>query len=134
MAPVRDNHRAPAKIGRNAMHSLHRRNAVSQRHLVWLLWLMLLLPVAQVTASWHALSHVETDASGARDPRHALHLTHCDLCLTAAAVDGGVPLAEPPALKPGVARHEVPQTAPVAFWVASPARAYLSRAPPIASC
>ena len=115
------------------MHSLHCRNTVSQRHLAWLLWLMLLLPVAQVTASWHALSHAEADASGARDPRYAPHLTHCDLCLTAAAIDGGMPLGEPPLLSQEVTRQERPRVTPVTFWVASPARAYLSRAPPIAS-
>lgn len=114
------------------MHSLPRRNTVSQRHLAWLLWLVLLLPVAQVAASWHALSHAETDASATRNPRHALHLTHCDLCLTAAAIDGGTPLVEPPSLSPEVTRHERPRTTPVSFWVASPASAYLSRAPPIA--
>jgi hypothetical protein len=94
---------------------------------------MLLLPVAQVAASLHALSHAETDASRAHDPRHALHLTHCDLCLTAAAIDGGAPLSEPPSLGREVTRLELPRAALVTFWVASPARAYLSRAPPIAS-
>ena len=111
------------------MHSLRSRT-VSQRHLAWLLWLMLLLPVAQVAASLHALSHAETDASRARE--HALHLTHCDLCLTAAAIDGGAPLSEPPSLGREVTRLELPRAALVTFWVASPARAYLSRAPPIA--
>ncbi len=94
---------------------------------------MLLLPVAQVTASWHALSHAQADASGARDPRYAPHLAHCDLCLIAAAIDGGMPLGEPPLLRQEVSRQERPRAAPVTFWVASPARAYLSRAPPIAS-
>lgn len=114
------------------MHSLPRHNTVSQRHRAWLLWLVLLLPVAQVAASWHALSHAKTDLSDARDPRDALHLTHCDLCLTAAAIDGGTPLVEPLSLSPGVTRHEPPRTTPVTFWVASPASAYDSRAPPIA--
>ncbi len=114
------------------MHSLRSR-IVLQRHFAWLLWLMLLLPVAQVAASWHALTHVSVDAGAARDPQHAPHLAHCDLCLTAAAIDSGAPLAEPLSLKAEVARHELPQTAAIACWVASPARAYLSRAPPIAS-
>ena len=114
------------------MHSTRIRT-VSQRHLGWLLWLMLLLPVAQVTASWHALSHVAIDASAAGDPQHAPHLTHCDLCLTAAAVDGGVPLVAASSLMLDAIGHELPQAALVALWVASPARAYLSRAPPIAS-
>jgi len=114
------------------MHSTRIRT-VSQRHLGWLLWLMLLLPVAQVTASWHALSHVAIDASAASDPQHAPHPTHCDLCLTAAAVDGGAPLAAASLLALDAVRHELPQATHVTLWVASPAQAYLSRAPPIAS-
>ena len=114
------------------MHSTRIRT-VPQRHLVWLLWLVLLLPVAQVTASWHALSHVAIDASASSDPQHAPHLAHCDLCLTAAAVDGGAPLIAVSSLTPEAIRHALPQAALVMFWVASPARAYLSRAPPFAS-
>jgi hypothetical protein len=115
------------------MRSLPRRNTVSQRHLAWLLWLLLLLPVAQVTASWHALSHAETDAGDVGDSRYSLHLTHCDLCLTAAAIAGGTPLGEPPSLSPGAIRFERPRTTRFSFWVAPPASAYLSRAPPVAS-
>jgi hypothetical protein len=120
-------------MGPIAMHTPHRRNTVSQRHLAWLLWIMLLLPVAQVTASWHALSHVEANAIGAHSPRHAPHLTPCDLCLAAAAIDGGMPLGESPSLTHEVPRQQRPGATPIALWVASPARAYLSRAPPIAS-
>jgi hypothetical protein len=114
------------------MHATRFRTA-PQRHFVWLLWLMLLLPVAQVTASWHALSHAGVEAGAARDPQHAPHAAHCDLCLTAAAVDGGVPLVASPSLTPEAIRHALPRAALAAFWVASPAQAYLSRAPPIAS-
>ena len=121
-----------AKIAFVAMHATRFRT-VPQRHFVWLLWLMLLLPVAQVTASMHALSHAGTDASGTRDPRHAPHPVHCDLCLTAAAVDGGVPLVAPPSLTPEAIRHELPRAVLVTLWLASPAQAYLSRAPPVAS-
>lgn len=39
-----------------AMHAPPPRT-VPQCRLVWLLWLALLLPIAQVTATWHALSH-----------------------------------------------------------------------------
>jgi hypothetical protein len=116
------------------MHASRLRTA-ARRHLVWLLWLMLLLPAAQVAASWHALSHAGTNApSGAPDPRHAPHVAPCDLCLTGAAIDsGGAPLA--PTLLPAVAgvRQALPQTALVTVRAASAAHAYLSRAPPIAS-
>ena len=61
----------------------------------WLLWLALLLPIAQAMAGVHALSHVGDN----RDDGIA-HLVHCDLCLTAADLAGGAPAAEsgpPPA-------------------------------------
>ncbi len=112
-----------------------RLRTASQRHLVWLLWLMLLLPAAQVAASWHAVSHSGMNAlSDAPGPQHAPHVAHCDLCLTGAAIDsGGAPHAE--TLLPALAgvRHESPRTALVTVRAASAAHAYLSRAPPIAS-
>jgi hypothetical protein len=119
-------------MGLAAMHP-NRFRTVPQRHLVWLLWLVLLLPVAQVTASWHAMSHVAIEAGGASDPQHAPHQNHCELCLTAAAVDGGVPLVASSSLALEAIRHALPRVALVALWVASPAQAYLSRAPPVAS-
>ena len=94
---------------------------------------MLLLPVAQVAASWHALSHAGMNAPGARDAQHAPHVTHCDLCLTGAAIDTGAPLAEALWLAAGVVGHELPRAVLVTVWAASVAHAYLSRAPPIAS-
>ena len=114
------------------MHA-SRIRTVSRRRFVWLLWLALLLPIAQFAATWHTLSHTGPDSSGGADGRHALHPTHCDLCLIAAAVDGGAPLAEPPSLTHPTTRHELPQTAFGGGWVASPAQAYRSRAPPLAS-
>ena len=45
----------------------------------WLLWLALLLPIAQAMAGVHALSHIDD-----RQGEGIAHLVHCDLCLTAA--------------------------------------------------
>lgn len=59
-----------------------RRNARS-----WLLWLALLLPIAQALAGVHALSHV----TGERQDDGIVHLVHCDLCLTAADLVSGGP-------------------------------------------
>lgn len=62
----------------------------------WLLWLALLLPVAQAMAAAHALSHLD----GSRQDDGISHLVHCDLCLTAADLASGAPAAEsgpPPA-------------------------------------
>ncbi len=57
----------------------------------WLLWLALILPIAQAMAGVHALSHL----TGERQDEGLAHLVHCDLCLTAADLAGGAPAAEP---------------------------------------
>jgi len=102
-----------------------------QRRLVWLLWLALLLPIAQAAAMSHALSHAVADGDDDHD-RQAVHQTHCDLCLTAAALSGGALPEQRPSLPHPVARHVAPQVAAGGVWFALPPRAYLSRAPPIA--
>jgi len=114
------------------MHA-HRSRAVPRRRLAWLLWLALLLPTAQGAASWHALSHAIGDAGSAGDIKHAPQLHHCDLCLTAASIGGAAPASEPPSLKAVALRHDLPRFALLTLRVASPAHAYLSRAPPFAS-
>ena len=106
---------------------------VSQRRFTWLLWLALLLPVAQLAASWHVVSHVGSEAGGEAAGKQAAHPTHCDLCLTAAAIGSGAPVASVPALVHPAVRHVAPSIAFVGVWLASPARAYRSRAPPVAS-
>ena len=106
---------------------------VSQRRFTWLLWLAMLLPVAQLAASWHVLSHVGSEAGGEAAGKQAAHPTHCDLCLTAAAIAGGALVASLPALLHPAVRHLAPSIAFVGVWLASPVRAYRSRAPPVAS-
>jgi hypothetical protein len=69
----------------------------------WLLWLALLLPIAQAMAGVHALSHV-----GDRQDDGIAHLVHCDLCLTAADLGAGAPAAEPVVLAVGSATHAAP--------------------------
>ena len=105
----------------------------SHRRFTWLLWLALLLPLAQAAANWHALSHVSLDGVADSDGKQALHQTHCDLCLTAAAVSGGALIGGPQVLPHRVATHEAPQHASGSVWIALPARPYESRAPPFAS-
>lgn len=111
--------------------SLRFRGAM-QRRLAWLLWLALVLPMAQGAATWHAMSHAALEASGAADGTRAPHQTHCDLCLTAAAIGGGGPPSESPALplEPSVA-HALPQAAVGGIAPAPSALAYRSRAPPV---
>lgn len=72
----------------------------------WLLWLALLLPVAQAMAGAHALSHVGAD----RDDG-ITHLVHCDLCLTAANLGAGAPATEPAVLPASPAVHAAPLVA-----------------------
>ena len=70
----------------------------------WLLWLALLLPLAQAFAATHALSH----ATGERPGEGIAHLVHCDLCLTAADLGSGAPVAEPPRVVLAEAAHAAP--------------------------
>jgi hypothetical protein len=119
-------------MGPLAMMNPTPRRIVSQRHFMWLLWLALLLPMGQLLATWHALSHANSEARGEVNGKQALHLSHCDLCLTAAAVAGGAMAVAPPSLPHAVVRHQAPQRAFESVWLESPARAYRSRAPPFA--
>ena len=73
----------------------------------WLLWLALLLPIAQAMAGVHALSHASSDRQG----DGIVHLVHCDLCLTAANLGAGAPVAESVAAAAGTATHAAPRVA-----------------------
>jgi hypothetical protein len=106
---------------------------VSPRRFAWLLWLGLLLPVAQAAATCHAFTHLRDAPSGEVDGKHALHAAHCDLCLMAAAIAGGAPPGESQAFGPPAIRHVVPQVGFADIWLAPPVRVYRSRAPPVAS-
>ncbi|RZJ09054.1 MAG: hypothetical protein EOP39_12385 [Rubrivivax sp.] len=94
----------------------------------WLLWLALLLPIAQAMGGVHALSHVSD-----RQDDGIAHLVDCDLCLTAASLAGGAPLTEPPALAAGKATHAAPLLArgstPRAVSLGLPP----ARAPPVSA-
>ena len=107
--------------------------STTHRSLVWLLGLALLLPVAQLTATWHGLSHIAAASSGPDDDRQAPHATHCDLCLTAAAVAGGALPATGAVAIFAPARQAAPQFAFSGIRAALTTPAYLSRAPPLAS-
>ncbi len=106
---------------------------IMPRRFGWLLWLALLLPVAQAAAACHALSHVGDSSRNESDGKQAPHGSHCDLCLAAAAIAGGAPFAAPPAFVPPALQHALPQERFTGLLWALPTRAYLSRAPPLAS-
>lgn len=106
--------------------------AYARRHLPWLLWLALLMPVAQVAAAWHVLSHERVDGGDDADGPKALHVSHCDLCVVAAAVTGGALPGRAPSLPPAATPQAAPPAEVRGGWLAPPTQAYESRAPPIA--
>ena len=119
-----------------AMHALRSRSGF-QRHFMWLLCLAFLLPIAQVAAAWHGLSHTSVETTGdtkeSGDAKRSLpHLIHCDLCLTASAVRGGALPSTSHSLVHSSGRHHVAPTVLADIWVAPLAYAYRSRAPPSA--
>ena len=97
----------------------------------WLLWLALLLPMAQSVAAWHGYTHVKPDASEREDGKPAPHAAHCDFCLAAASAAGSALLGGPPSFMSLAARHELPRPAVRGVWQAPVALAYQSRAPPL---
>ena len=110
------------------------RPATSPRlRLLWLLWLVLLLPIAQTSAALHGLSHALSDRTGENPPidgKQAVQHAHCDLCLTAAALVGAAPPVAPPFLPRLAALHEPPHAVRATAWVVPTLPAYESRAPP----
>jgi len=105
------------------------------RHLVWLMWFALLLPIAQAAATWHTVSHTAQAVaeSGDLHDKQAPDAAHCDLCLTAAAIHGGALPSAPVLFALSSAPHEAPPVAFAGVWPGSPTRIYQSRAPPTPS-
>ena len=96
------------------------------RRFLWSLLLALILPLAQVAAAAHEVSHVRTavsDKSGVPAP-------HCDLCAVAAAVTGGGAASQAPVLQHAPAQYEQPLTLAPAPHAGEPVAFFLSRAPP----
>jgi len=95
------------------------------RRLFFALLLALVLPLAQVAAAAHELSHVR-----ATQDKSAPSAIHCDLCAVAAAVTGGGAASEAPVLLHAPAPVAQPlwtQTTPSSSESPTP---FLSRAPP----
>jgi hypothetical protein len=103
-----------------------RRFAASR--LAWVLWLAMLLPLAQAAANWHAQSHWDTERSSST--KDLLASAHCGVCLSAAAVTGGGAASTPLAIAHAPARQPAAQFAEGPRWSAPLLRAYESRAPP----
>ncbi len=108
----------------------------ARRHLAWLLWLAMLLPLAQAAANWHALSHAATLATGGEtdSDSKALHASSCALCLSAAVVSSGALTSAPAGLLLLAGGHAAPQVAVHGVHHTVDWPAYQSRAPPVIPC
>lgn len=105
-----------------------------RRHrLALALWLALLLPLGQLAATAHVLSHTSAQialAAGAVPGEQGLDLAHCELCLTAAAIGSAAPAPLPDPLPLIAARHAAPAFDVGSVVGAALRLAYRSRAPP----
>jgi hypothetical protein len=101
---------------------------MNRRRLLWSFLLALLLPMAQLAAAAHDLSHLRpaVETGSKSTPANA----HCDLCVVAAAIGGGGAPSAAPTLF--LADHDAvaPALQLASRPGAEPAFAFLSRAPP----
>lgn len=109
------------------------RSQLTQRRFAWLLWLALLLPIAQLAAGVHILSHAHGDHSGKEPVSQAIHEDLCGLCPSAAAVLGGGPVVASSAPVLPAALYAAPLAALPVMLQAALAHAYDSRAPPLST-
>ena len=99
--------------------------------LPWLLWLALLLPLAQTAAAWHELSHAAARVADPDSEQKALHSAACGLCLASAAVQAGgmaVAVLQVPSADQAPSLHTDARTA---AEQGAPVLGYQSRAPPL---
>ena len=106
---------------------------IVRRCLAWLVWLGLLLPIAQVGAVVHTFAHTRPDASRDADDKQAPRAAQCDLCLLGAAVGSGAPPVHAELPKPLALGQAAPEVVRAEVWAAAPTHPYRSRAPPVAS-
>jgi len=102
---------------------------LSRTGLAWLVWLALLLPVAQYASTLHGLSHAVQPRG---EDKQSPHYAHCDLCSTAAEIAAGALPSLAPALLLPQAQHAAPRFAAHGAHAGRVAPAYRSRAPPLA--
>ena len=98
--------------------------------LTWLVWLALLLPIGQAAAGVHAYAHLG-EALERSDDGAAVHASHCDLCLTAAAAAGAALPGAAPTLPACAPAQQHIRTADAGAPAAPLALGYDSRAPPV---
>jgi hypothetical protein len=98
-----------------------------------LLWLALLLALAQTVAIRHGYSHSVAESASTAAGKHSGGLAHCQSCIAAAAIGGAAP--PPPALLLAQPITQAPLVSVASVQHApSPYRPYAIRAPPALSC
>jgi hypothetical protein len=103
------------------------------RRFAWLLWLALMLPLAQSVAAWHAQSHWDTERARQSSGKQLLPGEGCEVCVAAAALSSGglastpVESAQPPL------PHAAPLRSATGHAPTRPVASYDSRAPPLIS-
>lgn len=108
----------------------------SAQRLVRLLVLLLCLPLGQLCAQWHLLSHVALQrvaAAAAAEPDASVQPSACELCLDALAVSAGAQGVADRAVAPAQGVDIEPARAPASAIAARRVVAYRSRAPPLAA-
>lgn len=105
----------------------------SRKRLAWLLWFALLLPFAQLAAAAHELGHLAAPAQvqGGVGKAKAQAAT-CEVCLVAAAVDGGGAAQAPMAWAAAPVHFKEPGVIAAGVVASGSAGAFLPRAPPSA--
>ncbi|WP_374673179.1 hypothetical protein [Ideonella sp.] len=99
--------------------------------LPWLVWLAVLLPLAQAAGAWHEIGHLGETGSAEGGGKAGHSLGACVVCLGSPSAVGAAPLAHAVAAAAPPAATFARPDAPLAAGrrARSPA-AYLSRAPP----
>ena len=96
--------------------------------------LLLLLPLAQLAALSHLLSHDHQNHADTPAVSHAessAHMYHCAVCLSAEAILGGAPLVQVATHSLNLAPLDLAPPTGRSLLASAPPRHYQSRAPPL---
>jgi hypothetical protein len=108
--------------------------SLARRRPHWLLWLALLLPLAQMAGAAHILWHAQQDSTQQQQQQRdadAAHLHACHICTVAAAVGGDALPTHAPSL-PVIALPDAPPSAVLhAGILPAPQRRLPIRGPPL---
>lgn len=96
---------------------------------VALLWLALVMAIAQTVAVRHAYSHSPDETTSQSAGKHPGGLAHCHSCIAAAAFGAAPPMAAA-LLLPDAAQHLPPTVTAAGQRVTPQQRPYAIRAPP----